>query len=85
MNTYNDNDCIIVPYKRKITCVTHECVVGSSVQIEKLEQLIHEHVGKFEPYIHDYNLWISIAFRMATTGVSYDCFRAVSALDADKS
>ena len=56
MNTYNDNDCIIVPYKRKITCVTHECVVGSSVQIEKLEQLIHEHVGKFEPYIHDYNL-----------------------------
>ena len=63
----------------------YECIYCFQLHTGALrENKVKKNAKKFLPYVHDYNSWISVAFRMVEAGLHYECFRVVSSQDTTK-
>ena len=85
MITYITEDCYKITVDsvqmKKVKTKT-ELAAASSFEIEELTKLILQNVELFKPFVHTYQIWLTLAIKMVISDLPYECFCAVSEQDS---
>jgi hypothetical protein len=61
-----------------------KCITPTGPQVKAVQDIIFENLGLFSPYVVDYSSWISIGFRLVSSGLEAEDFHLISSLAKNK-